>query len=53
MLGGNCVDETVEIFTETILRAADKIKVERRISGGNAKNSMSINTLACVVGNRM
>ena len=40
MLREDCVDEAVEIFTETLLRAADKIKVcKRNISRGNAKKT--------------
>ena len=45
MLGEDRVAEAVEIFTETLLRAADKMKVGKRNGRGNAKNSMSINTL--------
>ena len=45
MLGEDRVDEAVEIFTETLLRAADKMKVGKRNNRGDAKNSMSVNTL--------
>ena len=45
MLGEDRVDEAVEIFTETLLKAADKMKVCKRNSRGDVKNSMSINTL--------
>ena len=45
MLREDRVDEAVEIFTEILLRAADKMKVCERNTRGNAKISMSINTL--------
>ena len=45
ILGEDQVDEAVEIFTETLLRAADKMKVCKCNSRGNVKNSMSINIL--------
>ena len=37
MLGEDRVDEAVEKFTETLIRAADKIKVGKRNSRGKAK----------------